>query len=280
MVTQARLHDATFSAADAKSEGRRLGPLSDPGNVLAGVVLVVLLAGWELSVRAAMVPAFLLPAPSNLVAQFFTDLTSPTTLRDIGYTFAEIALGFGGGAVLGVGLGAAIALLPIVEKVVWPYVITLQTIPKVAIAPLLIIWFGFGIDSKILIVALICFFPILVNSVAGFKSTDARQLLLMDAMDATRWQIFCKVRLPTAIPYLIAGFRIAVVVAVIGAVVGEFLGASVGLGALIITRQSNMDVNGVFSVLAMLSLIGLAMNLFVNLLSRKLAFWADTNVRL
>lgn len=280
MVTQAKLHDATFSAADAKSERRRLGPLSDPGNVLAGVVLVILLASWELSVRAAMVPAFLLPAPSNLVAQFFTDLTSPTTLRDIGYTFAEIALGFGGGAMLGVGLGAAIALLPIVEKVVWPYVITLQTIPKVAIAPLLIIWFGFGIDSKILIVALICFFPILVNSVAGFKSTDTRQLLLMSSIDATRWQIFCKVRLPTAIPYLIAGFRIAVVVAVIGAVVGEFLGASVGLGALIITRQSNMDVNGVFSVLAMLSLIGLAMNLFVNLLSRKLAFWADTNVRL
>jgi NitT/TauT family transport system permease protein len=99
-------------------------------------------------------------------------------------------------------------------------------------------------------------------------------------MDATRWQVFRKVRLPTAVPFLIAGFRIAVVVAVIGAVVGEFLGASVGLGALIITRQANMDVTGVFSVLAMLSLIGLAMNLFVNLLSRRLAFWADTNVRL
>jgi NitT/TauT family transport system permease protein len=226
------------------------------------------------------VQAFLLPAPSNLVAQFLADIVSPNVLRDAGYTFAEVILGFGVGAVLGVGLGAAIALLPILEKVVWPYVITLQTIPKVAIAPLLIIWFGFGIESKILIVALICFFPILVNSAAGFKSTDARQLLLMSAMDATRWQVFRKVRLPTAIPFLIAGFRIAIVVSVNGAVVGEFLGASVGLGALIIIRQSNMDVTGVFSVLMMLSLIGMAMNLFINLLAQRLAFWADTNVRL
>jgi NitT/TauT family transport system permease protein len=238
------------------------------------------MGGWESLVRSGLVPAFLLPAPSNLISQFLTDILSPTVLRDVRYTFAEIVLGFSAGAALGVTLGAAIALVPILEKVIWPYVITLQTIPKVAIAPLLIIWFGFGIESKILIVALICFFPILVNSAAGFKSTDARQLLLMSAMDATQWQIFRKVRLPTAIPFLIAGFRIAVVVSVIGAVVGEFLGASVGLGALIITRQANMDVTGVFSVLMMLSLIGLSMNLFVNLLARRLAFWADTNVRL
>lgn len=280
MVSQTNLHDVTFSATDGRPARRQLGALSDPGNILAGVVLVALLAVWEFSVRAGIVYAFLLPAPSNLVRQFLVDLVSPNVLRDVRYTFTEIAVGFAGGAALGVGLGAAIALLPIVEKVVWPYVITLQTIPKVAIAPLLIIWFGFGIESKILIVALICFFPILVNAVAGFKGTDSRQLLLLSAMDATRWQIFSKVRLPNAIPYLIAGFRIAVVVAVIGAVVGEFLGASVGLGALIITRQANMDVTGVFSVLAMLSLIGLSMNLFVNLLARKLAFWADTNVRL
>jgi NitT/TauT family transport system permease protein len=280
MVSQTTLHDVTFSAADAEAHSRAPSGVADPGNILAVITLVLLMGGWESLVRSGLVPAFLLPAPSNLISQFLTDILSPTVLRDVRYTFAEIVLGFSAGAALGVTLGAAIALVPILEKVIWPYVITLQTIPKVAIAPLLIIWFGFGIESKILIVALICFFPILVNSAAGFKSTDARQLLLMSAMDATQWQIFRKVRLPTAIPFLIAGFRIAVVVSVIGAVVGEFLGASVGLGALIITRQANMDVTGVFSVLMMLSLIGLSMNLFVNLLARRLAFWADTNVRL
>jgi NitT/TauT family transport system permease protein len=279
MVTQSGLHDATFSAPEAKVSRPGSGLLA-LGNVLSAVIFVSLLAAWELSVRAGVMPAFLLPAPSKLVAQFLTDITTPATLREALYTFSEIIFGFSAGAIAGIGLGAAIALVPIVEKIVWPYIITLQTIPKVAIAPLLIIWFGFGIESKILIVALICFFPILVNAVAGFKGTDSRQILLMSAMDASTWQVFRMVRLPNAVPFLIAGFQIAVVLSVIGAVIGEFLGASNGLGALIVIRQANMDVTGVFSVLAMLSIIGLSMNLAVTMLSRKLAFWSDTSVKI
>jgi NitT/TauT family transport system permease protein len=279
MVAQTGLHDATFSAPEAKAV-RAGGGFLDLGNVLSAVILVSLLTGWELSVRAGVMPAFLLPAPSKLVGQFLTDITTRATLWEAFYTFSEIILGFAAGAVVAIGLGAAIALVPMIEKIVWPYIITLQTIPKVAIAPLLIIWFGFGIESKILIVALICFFPVLVNAVAGFKGTDSRQILLMSAMDATTWQVFRMVRLPNAVPFLIAGFQIAVVLSVIGAVIGEFLGASNGLGALIVIRQANMDVTGVFSVLAMLSIIGLAMNLAVTTLSRKLAFWSDTNVKI
>jgi NitT/TauT family transport system permease protein len=279
MVTQTALHDATFAAPEAKA-GRAGGGLFDLGYALSAVILISLLIGWELSVRAGLVPAFLLPAPSRLIGQFLADITTPAILREALYTFSEIIFGFAAGAAAGIGLGAAIALVPMIEKIVWPYIITLQTIPKVAIAPLLIIWFGFGIESKILIVALICFFPILVNAVAGFKSTDSRQVLLMSAMDATTWQVFRMVRLPNAVPFLIAGFQIAVVLSVIGAVIGEFLGASNGLGALIVIRQANMDVTGVFSVLAMLSIIGLSMNLAVNQLSRRLAFWSDTSVKL
>jgi NitT/TauT family transport system permease protein len=278
-MAQTGLHDATFSAPEAKA-ARAGGGLLDLGSVLSAVILVALLAGWELSVRAGVLPAFLLPAPSKLISQFVTDITTPTILREALYTVSEIIFGFAAGAAAGIALGAAIALVPIIEKIVWPYIITLQTIPKVAIAPLLIIWFGFGIESKILIVALICFFPILVNAVAGFKSTDSRQVLLMSAMDATTWQVFRMVRLPNAVPFLIAGFQIAVVLSVIGAVIGEFLGASNGLGALIVIRQANMDVTGVFSVLAMLSIIGLSMNLAVTTLSRKLAFWSDTSVKI
>jgi NitT/TauT family transport system permease protein len=279
MVTRTGLHDATFSAPEAKAS-RAGGGFFDLGNLLSAVILASLLIGWELSVRAGLMPAFLLPAPTKLIGQFVADITSPAILREALYTFSEIVLGFAAGAAAGIGLGAAIALVPIIEKIVWPYIITLQTIPKVAIAPLLIIWFGFGIESKILIVALICFFPILVNAVAGFKGTDSRQILLMSAMDATTWQVFRMVRLPNAVPFLIAGFQIAVVLSVIGAVIGEFLGASAGLGALIVIRQANMDVTGVFSVLAMLSIIGLSMNVAVNQLSRRLAFWSDTSVKL
>lgn len=280
MSVQTSLHDVTFSAPQdvAKRSGRRLG--ISTGKIISAALLLVILVVWEMSVRAGLMPPFLLPAPSRLVIQFGNDVTSVAVLSEMLVTITEIACGFAAGAIVGIALGAVIALVPMIEEVVWPYIITLQTIPKVAVAPLLIIWFGFGIESKILIVALICFFPILVNAVAGFKSTDSRQILLMESMDATRWQIFQMVRLPNAVPFLIAGFQIAVVLSVIGAVIGEFLGASAGLGALLVIRQANMDVTGVFSVLVMLSIIGLSMNLGVGLLSRKVAFWSDTSVKL
>lgn len=279
MVGEGDLHNATFSApVEQAGAGRAIkfgiGPL------LSVVLLLAILVLWELSVRAEFIPSFLLPAPSRLLLQFASDVVSPSVLREALVTIVEIFCGFAAGAIVGIGLGAVIALVPIIEEIIWPYIITLQTIPKVAVAPLLIIWFGFGIESKILIVALICFFPILVNAVAGFKSTDSRQILLMESMDATKWQVFQMVRLPNAVPFLIAGFQIAVVLSVIGAVIGEFLGSSAGLGALLVIRQANMDVTGVFSVLAMLSIIGLAMNLGVGLLARRVAFWADTSVRL
>ena len=280
MAVETNLRDVTFSAPAAKSS-RRTGRIGvSAGKIISAVLLVVILVVWEMSVRAGLMPPFLLPAPSRLLVQFGSDVTSAAVLREMLVTITEIACGFAAGAIVGIALGAAIALVPMIEEIVWPYVITLQTIPKVAVAPLLIIWFGFGIESKILIVALICFFPILVNAVAGFKSTDSRQILLMESMDATRWQIFRMVRLSNAVPFLIAGFRIAVVLSVIGAVIGEFLGASSGLGALLVIRQANMDVTGVFSVLVMLSIIGLSMNVGVGLLSRKVAFWSETSVKL
>ncbi|MCP4616455.1 MAG: ABC transporter permease [Bradyrhizobium sp.] len=280
MAAETNMRDVTFSAPAAKSDRRSAHMGVSPGKIISAVLLLVIFVVWEMSVRAGLMPPFLLPAPSRLLVQFGNDVTSPAVLREMLVTITEIACGFAAGAIVGIALGAVIALVPMIEEIVWPYIITLQTIPKVAVAPLLIIWFGFGIESKILIVALICFFPILVNAVAGFKSTDSRQVLLMESMDATKWQIFRTVRLPNAVPFLIAGFQIAVVLAVIGAVIGEFLGASAGLGALLVIRQANMDVTGVFSVLVMLSIIGLSMNLGVGLLSRKVAFWSDTSVKL
>jgi NitT/TauT family transport system permease protein len=279
MIDGGKAEAATFKVTQASGLTAAKAALP-AGKIISFVLLLVILGLWEFCVHLGLMPAFLLPAPSRLIVQFGTDITTQAVLREALITISEIVCGFIAGAIVAIALGAVIALVPIVEEIVWPYVITLQTIPKVAVAPLLIIWFGFGIESKILIVALICFFPILVNAVAGFKSTDPRQVLLMESMDATKWQIFQMVRLPNAVPFLIAGFQIAVVLSVIGAVIGEFLGASAGLGALLVIRQANMDVTGVFSVLLMLSIIGLAMNLGVGLLSRKAAFWAETSEKL
>lgn len=256
---------------------RRLARRLDLGSALSLAVLVAFLAGWELAVRNGVMPAFVLPAPSDVAARVIDDLASPATRADILYTLTEIVAGFAGALVLGIGIGAAIALVPLVDRVVSPYIVALQTIPKVAIAPLLIIWFGFGIESKIVLVALIDFFPILVNAVAGFRSTDPRQIVLMRALEATDWQIFIKVRVPNATPYLMAGIYISMVFSVIGAVVGEWLGSAQGLGSQIMQRQAGMDVIGVFSVLVLLSAIGILLNVIAKLVSRRVAFWATSD---
>jgi NitT/TauT family transport system permease protein len=174
------------------------------------------------------------------------DVANASVRADFYYTLTEILSGFALATVVGISLGAVIALNPLVDKTLTPLIVAIQTIPKVAVAPVLIIWFGFGIESKIIIVALIDFFPILVNAVTGFRSSDPRQILLMKVLKASPWQIFLKVRVFNAIPYLMAGMYIAIVLSVIGAVIGEFLGSAHGLGSQIVQRQGSMDVVGVF----------------------------------
>jgi NitT/TauT family transport system permease protein len=201
------------------------------------------------------------------------DVANASVRADFYYTLTEILAGFALATVVGISLGAVIALNPLVDKTLTPLIVAIQTIPKVAVAPVLIIWFGFGIESKIIIVALIDFFPILVNAVTGFRSSDPRQILLMKVLKASPWQIFLKVRVFNAIPYLMAGMYIAIVLSVIGAVIGEFLGSAHGLGSQIVQRQGSMDVIGVFSMLVLLSALGVTLNVIMRVVSKRLAFW-------
>lgn len=266
---------AVTTVPSRRGGARELLGRIEASTVVSAALFVVFFGGWELAVHQGLMPAFVLPSPSAVLIQVAADLVSPATLYDCAYTLTSILVGFFGALVLGVGLGALIALSPMVDKVLSPYIVALQTIPKVAIAPILVIWFGFGIESKIVIVALIDFFPILVNAVAGFRNTDPRQLLLMKSLEASDWQIFLKVRLPNATPFLMAGVYISMIFSVIGAVVGEFIGSANGLGSLIVQRQAGMDVVGVFSVLVILTLIGMCLNLVAKLIGKRLAFWSN-----
>jgi NitT/TauT family transport system permease protein len=268
-------------SAEALTEANDLSDVRPPkaarfnlGSLLSLAILVTLVGGWQIAAKTGVLPAFVLPAPLDVAYRVIEDLSLPSLRTDLLFTLTEIVVGFIFAALLGVVLGVAIALVPLVDRILSPYVIALQTIPKVAIAPLLIIWFGFGIESKIIIVALIDFFPILVNAVVGFRSVDSRQLLLMKVLNASRWQTFIKIRLPNSMPYLMAGVQISMVFSVIGAVVGEFLGSAQGLGSQIVQRQSNMDVIGVFSVLVILTVLGLLLNSLTKFVARKAAFWA------
>lgn len=271
---------STEPLVSASSKFGRSGSLArwfDLGGILSILLFVLIIAAWQLSVQYGLVPAFVLPAPYDVASRVHVDVMDKNVLYDCAYTLTEVIVGFLIAAVSGIALGAVIALVPLADRVLTPYIVALQTIPKVAIAPVLIIMFGFGIESKIVIVALIAFFPILVNVVLGFRGIDPRQIVLMKVLDASPWQIFSKVRIPNALPPIMAGMYIAMIFSVIGAIVGEFLGSPHGLGAQIMQRQSAMDVVGVYSVLVILTVIGILLNSAVKAVSRRLVFWGTDN---
>jgi NitT/TauT family transport system permease protein len=154
-----------------------------------------------------------------------------------------------------------------------PYIIALQSVPKIALAPIIVVWLGYGQLSKVAIAAIVAFFPVLVNTMVGIRGADPQQLELMRALRATRWQTLRWVQLPSALPVIFGGLEVAVVLSVVGAIVGEFTGASQGLGYLILQRNFSLDQAGVFSALIMLSLIGLLLDLLVRTTARWLVRW-------
>lgn len=244
-------------------------------HILQPLVFVLLLAIWYGATKIFGIPRYILPGPLAVGTQLFHDLTSANFYANVQVTLTEILAGFSAAAVSAIILGSLVAAIPLLENVLTPYIVAFQTMPKVALAPLAIIWLGYGISSKIVLAALIAFFPAFVNIVAGFKSIDPDQILLMKSIGANRSQTFFKVRLPAILPFLMAGLDIAIVFAVIGAVVVEFIGSAMGLGSLILQRQANVDVAGVLSVLVVLSLIGVALHLILLVVSRKFTSWAD-----
>jgi NitT/TauT family transport system permease protein len=263
---------AEVQLAPASMGRRAAAMLRDRLGQLIG--LVVFLAIWEGSLRLFEVPQFILPTPIEIIERIVIDAVTGLIFIHVGVTVIETLFGFLLAAILGIGLGCAVGLVPKFERVVYPYILALQTIPKVALAPLMIIWVGYGIQSKVLTAGLIAFFPILVNVVVGLKTVEPRMLLLMRALKAGHLQTFAKVRLPSMLPYLFAGLETAIIFAVIGAIVGEFIGASQGLGSLIIQRQASIDVPGVFSVLFYLSAIGIALDSVLRIIAHRYAFWS------
>ena len=258
--------------AGAPTAARPRWALREKVGQVAG--LIIFLGVWEGSLRLFGVPQYILPTPTEIILRIISDATSGLIVPHLVVTVLETVFGFFLAAILGIGLGCAVGLSPRFERVVYPYILALQTIPKVAVAPLMIIWVGYGIQSKILTAGLIAFFPILVNVVVGLKTVEPRMLLLMRAIKAGHLQTFIKVRLPSMLPYLFAGLETAIIFAVIGAIVGEFIGASQGLGSLIIQRQASIDVPGVFSILFYLSAIGIVLDVGLRGIARRYAFWS------
>ena len=237
------------------------------------LVALAFIGIWETGCRLFDVSPLILPRPTAIAAKLYAMTVTGTIWPHLWATLIEIVSGFLLGVIAGLVFGAMISLIPVFERLVYPYLVALQTLPKVAIAPLFIIWFGYGLTSKVIITALVCFFPVLVSVIAGFHSTDRDQLDMMKAFGATRMQTLIRLRVPSALVVIFAGLEIAAVLAVIGAIVGEFVGAQVGLGYLITALNFSLDVAGVFAVLIVLSAIGLVMHGLMRLAARRYIFW-------
>ena len=224
-----------------------------PPSALVGAVLLL----WQGAVQALGVPRWLLPSPTDIGAAL---IGSRDLLAFHGWvTLQEVLVGFALSFVVGVVLAVAIVYSRTLERAVYPFVIASQTIPVVAIAPILLIWFGYGLLPKVIVVALICFFPIVVNTVDGLRSVDPELVKLLRSMGASRRQIFMKAQVPASLPFLMSGTKVAVAVSVIGAVIGEWVGASSGLGYLMVRSASQFQTARVFASIVVLSVMGIAL---------------------
>jgi ABC-type nitrate/sulfonate/bicarbonate transport system permease component len=226
---------------------------------------------WETAVRVAETPRWLLPPPSAITRTLVEDRA--LLLDNARVTLVEVLLGFAVALVVGILLAAAIDSSAILSRAVYPLVIASQTVPIPALAPLLLIWLGYGLSPKVLVTALVAFFPIVVNTVDGLRATDGEVLALLRSMGAGRWTRFRLARLPSALPYVFSGARIAVAVSVIGAVIAELIASSAGLGYLLVRATAQFQTARVFAAVLLLSLIGVGLFALVALAERLLLPW-------
>lgn len=243
--------------------------LAEATQTAVAVIGVVIL--WEVLCRVLDIPKWLLPAPSQIAGETW-EIRAILPLH-FGATLAAVAGGFLLAVVTGIPLAVLVVYSPLLRRVIFPFLLTLQSVPKVALAPLLLLWVGYGLHSNMIVAATVAFFPIVINTATGLESVDAELLELTRSLDASTARVFWRVRLPWALPYIFSSFKVAITLAVIGAVVAEFVGADKGLGYLILTSSGSMKTTVMFGMLILLSLLGMASFYAVAWAEKKLCPW-------
>lgn len=264
--------DAQQGAPAARQ--RRRSVLSGRGQLVCGIALLAaILLAWQLLPTALDTPSYVVPVLSDVLAALVDPAALPRYLEHGAATMTEVLLGLGIGVVLGLGLALTLAQLPKVYAVVFPYIVAIESIPKVAVAPLFVIWFGFGLPSKVVVVVLLAFFPVLVNTIHGLRNVDRDQIDLFKVNGASSWQTRMRLMIPAALPQIFSGLELGVANAMIGAIVAEFVGAQKGLGVLILQAQGRMETPAVFALLIILSALGILLNVLVRLARRLVISW-------
>ncbi|QCO03628.1 ABC transporter permease [Azospirillum argentinense] len=223
----------------------------------SALLLVLLLAGWEVYCRVAGVSALVVPLPSAVLRTLWDGLAGGYLLPHLWVTTAEMAMGLAAGCTVGFLAGMLLAEVPVLRRLFYPYILASQVVPKLALGPLFIVWFGFGMTSTVVITALICFFPLLENTMTGLQQVDPNKRELFRMLRATRLQTLLRLKIPSGLPVILAGLRVAVVLALVGAVVGEFIGGRQGLGASIIAAQGMMDSTMMFALFIVITVLGM-----------------------
>jgi len=230
-------------------------------NLLPPLTFAAMVAVWWGAVVLFKIPAYLLPGPGAVFSRLVTDAGMLWTHSQV--TLVEILLGFGLTIVTAIPLGLLIALSALAKQVVYPPIMLMQLVPKIAVAPLFLVWLGFGLESKVLLTILMTFFPLLLASISGFMILDDRLLYLTRSMGASRWDTFRYLRLPAALPVIFSGIKTSATIAATAAIVAEFVGANKGLGYVLLRGTSTMDIELVFAVLVVLTVVGIAINYLV-----------------
>lgn len=279
MVTTQEARPATPSSRGPRSRPTAAGGPASGSRVLALLaeswrpvaVLLALFAVWWFVAWRELVPAYLVPSPGAVAETMAAEW--PMLLEHTWVTTLETIVGFVLAAVIGVAAAVLLVYSKTAEKSLYPLILFAQVIPKIAIAPILVVWFGFGMTPKIVLAVLIAFFPVVVSAVAGLRSVDPELLEMSATMGASRWKTFRKIRFPGALPQLMSGLKVAVTLAVVGAVVGEFVGADRGLGYVLLLASGNLDAPLLFADLILMSLIGVVLFVLVEVLERLLIPW-------
>lgn len=251
------------------------------GRIAAPLALVVILLGiWEALAQTGVLAdglgldSFLVPAPSEIATSLWENRS---LLADNAWvTIREVFAGFAVALATGIGLATALHLSPVLRRALYPLIVASQTVPIVVVAPIFVVWFGFGIGPKVAVIALICFFPIVVNALDGLATTEPDQRKLMRSLGAGRLRTFRELEAPTALPFLLSGAKVAVAVAVIGAVFGEWAGSDSGLGHLMLLDNGQLEVARLFASVVVLSAIAIALFGMLSLAERRIAWWGKS----
>jgi NitT/TauT family transport system permease protein len=235
---------------------------------------IVFFGLWEIAVRATNTPAFIIPAPSAVAGRFWRDL--PTLLGELNYTLAAASIGLIIGLVIGIAGAVIMVHWRILERSLFPIAVLIKLIPFVAIAPLLIVWLGFDLKPKILLAALITFFPVLVNSITGLRATDPLAVEFFRSLGASRWETLWRLRWHSSLPYLFASLKIVLHLAIVGAIVGEYFGSKQGIGMIIARTSETLQIQAMFAAALLLAIVGVLIIIATNVAERRVLFWHES----